>query len=75
MGHLIYTATMANIYVRNSRFEHNGFHYAVRSGPAINTYEGADIALAKSAGASIRRCVSVNSTTFVASPGRSVLTV
>jgi hypothetical protein len=65
----IYTATMANVYVRNSRFERNGFHYAIRTGPAIATYEGADIALAKSAGSSVRRCVSVNSTAFVVSPG------
>ena len=38
-------------------------------GPAVNVYEGWDIGLAKSAGASVRRCVSVNSTRFVVSPG------
>jgi hypothetical protein len=35
----------------------------------VYSYEGADIALDKSAGNSVRRCVSVNSTAFVASPG------
>ena len=55
--------------VRNSRFEHNGFKYKIRQGPAVYSYEGADIALDKSAGNSVRRCVSVNSTSFVASPG------
>eukprot|EP01047_Picozoa_sp_COSAG01_P027037 COSAG01_NODE_1768_length_9274_cov_3.118583_8_plen_1187_part_00 len=60
---------MANMYVRNSRFENNGFQFQHRVGPAVYVYEGADIALAKSAGASVRRCVSVNSTRFVVSPG------
>jgi hypothetical protein len=61
---------MANVYVRNSRFDSNGRKYSHRDGPAVNVYEGADIALAKSAGNSVRRCVSVNSTRFVVSPGR-----
>ena len=65
----IVSNAMANMYVRNSRFESNGFKYQHRVGPAVYVYEGADIALAKSAGASVRRCVSVNSTRFVASPG------
>jgi hypothetical protein len=65
----ITSAGMANMYVRNSRFDSNGFKFQHRVGPAVYVYEGADIALAKSAGASVRRCVSVNGTRFVASPG------
>ena len=60
---------MANVYVRNSRFDSNGRKFTHRVGPAVYVYEGGDIALAKSAGNSVRRCVSVNSTRFVASPG------
>ena len=55
--------------MRNSRFESNGRKFTRRVGPAVYVYEGADIALAKSAGNSVRRCVSVNGTRFVASPG------
>eukprot|EP00040_Diaphanoeca_grandis_P030531 m.180555 g.180555 ORF g.180555 m.180555 type:complete len:813 (+) comp32026_c0_seq1:65-2503(+) len=49
----IYTSSMANVYVRNCRFEASS---------------SADIFLAPSAGNSVRRCVSVGSKTFVAAP-------
>ena len=65
----IYSSAMANMYVRNSRFDSNGFKFVQRAGPSVSVWTGADIALAKSAGASVRRCVSVNSTVFVSSPG------
>ena len=55
----IYTSAMANVYVRNSFFDSNGRSFVVRDGPAVETYEGADIFLAPSAGNSVRRCVSV----------------
>ena len=65
----IYTSAMANVYVRNSFFDSNGRSFVVRDGPAVETYEGADIFLAPSAGNSVRRCVSVNAGgAFVASP-------
>lgn len=60
---------MANVYVRNSRFDSNGRSFAIKSGPAVNQYASADISLAPSAGNSVRRCVSVNAGgAFVASP-------
>jgi hypothetical protein len=65
---------MANAYIRNSRFEQNGFKYHVRVGPAVYSFEGADIALAKSTGNSVRRCISLNSTVFVALPGSEMTT-
>ena len=65
----IYTSAMANVYVRNSFFDSNGRSFVVRDGPAVETYEGADIFLAPSAGNSVRRCVTVKAGgAFVASP-------
>ena len=65
----IFTDKMANVYVRNSRFDSNGRSFAVKSGPAVNMYASGDIMLAPSAGNSVRRCVSVNAGgTFVSSP-------
>lgn len=60
---------MANVYVRNSRFDSNGYSFVQRNGSAVQTWAGADILLAPSAGNSVRRCVSVNAGgAFVASP-------
>lgn len=65
----IYTSAMANVYVRNSRFDSNGRAFVHRVGPSVQTFVSADIMLAPSAGNSVRRCVSVNAGgAFVASP-------
>ena len=54
----IFTSKMANVYVRNSRFERSAT---------------ADMALSTSAGNSVRRCVSVGSAAFVVSSHHSAV--
>lgn len=53
----IFTNAMANVYVRNSRFEASS---------------SADISLTASAGNSVRRCVSVGSASFVVRKNESL---